>query len=218
MYRGLLFFPAEIRNMIYEELISIGEVVSMMRTCGQVCREMVPLVDMLATYKMYVNYPGEGDFRKSWLGRRNGESVQNVEIHWLLPCEANDYCQRPAEEALSGLSPDVARRGCTLYMDRMDYMATWIYGADVILLRSKLSGFSWVELRLGRHWERLGTWNVERKERATLENVSRLLKGAEERPSVERTESGLMVRLGGIGGVGGEQEREGLRVGCIAWY
>ena len=201
--------------MIYEELISIGEMVSMMMTCSGVCEEMVPLVDMLATYKMYVNYPGKGDFRKSSsLSRERLGRIGNVEIHWLASYEGNDYGKEDDEDVLLGLDPLVGRRRCILFLERSEEREEGLLevdGEDVLRLRSKLVGFDEVEVRVRRSGER----RRSKVNMAGLELLGRALTGLEETVEASWWTSGVMVRLGGSRRGMSEDEKDKIFDGCF---
>ena len=219
-----LYLPGEVRNMIYEKLISTGEMVSMMRTCGQVCREMSPLVDLMVPCRMYVNY-GDSLVRSGLsLPRERLGRVGNVEIHWLLPCEANgcgeqDRGEQDREDVLVGLDPLVGRRRCVLYLERSEdeegeddeEEGLWVDGGDVLRLRSKLVGFDEVEVRVRRSGER----RRSKVNMAGLELLGRALTGLEETVEASWWTSGVMVRLGGSRRGMSEDEMHNIGDGCF---
>ena len=56
-------------------------------------------------YRMYVNYPAEEDRRSSVPHRKDGERVQNLEVHWRLSSQDVECLPDTEGIAASGLDP-----------------------------------------------------------------------------------------------------------------
>lgn len=123
--------PGELRNQIYGDLVSCGEL-AMTRTNSRVGEEMFGLVDEKIWYRMFINYPKGAGYRSRPPDRRSGECVQNVEVRWRLPESVNGYWEDGESIAAFDWDPRISRRCCSVYLERGSYRGTWIRGRDLI--------------------------------------------------------------------------------------
>ena len=137
--------PGEVRNAIYEYLISRGDL-SLMRTNHLIYQEMRGLVLRSIPYRLYVNYPEEARYPRRLPSGWIGEGIRNVEIHWRGHPEIG-WRQRDMEKkewddgpgASFGLGSEVRRpwKCCVVYFESVpDLWITWIREQDLDALAS----------------------------------------------------------------------------------
>ena len=139
--------PGEVRNLIYEELISCRDL-ALMRTSWTICEEMTGLVLKLTPYRLYVNYPDELGYPRSVPDGKIAEGIQQVEIYWRPLEQPLKEDERPCVWFGGSLDVRRPRRKCVVYLERLvPGPVSWVREQDLDSL-SSLSAFEEVVFRV----------------------------------------------------------------------
>ena len=170
MGTGWWTLPGEIRNEIHELLLEAGDL-AMMRTNKQASQEMLGLVWEKAWYRMYMCYPQEPHCR-SWLPQgQTRQRIQQVEVHWILPCPWTGSEWRGGADKIGVFrwDPMIRRKRCVVYLEKAAHKSM-SFGYRELDAWSSLAGFEEVifhvaikdcliagnELCVRRQWDGIG--------------------------------------------------------------